>query len=135
MPPLSEYLNADKNKTRIGYSGLTGYENAAEVMMNADFLKVLGKNTTRKVGGYSGVDEMDGMAVEVEQMDGITFVASDKLKQVKLDVVCGYPYPMLNTTTNNYHMAAPYTANMYGSLNHKHCGFPKSLTATAIKTV
>lgn len=46
MPPLSDYLNADKSKTRIGYTGLSGYEAAAEAMVNADFIRVLGKNST-----------------------------------------------------------------------------------------
>lgn len=135
MPPLSEYLDADKNKTRIGYTGLSGYENAAESMMNADFLKVLGKNATREVGGSSGVAEIDGMTVEIKQEDGINFVASDQLKQVKLDIVCGYPYPMVNTTTNNYHMAAPDIGNKNGALNNKHCGFPASLSTSVIGAI
>lgn len=45
--------------------------------------------------------------MQLEEKDGITFIASDELKQVKLNIVCGYPYPLTNTATNNYHMAVP----------------------------
>lgn len=131
MPKLSDFLNRDETKTRIGFTNISGYMKALDAMS-----QVTGeKKEKKKKEKQSNDDVLDDMSVSTTVKDGITFINDNTLKQVKLNVLCGYPFPLYNDSTKTYHMAAPQNANINGLLNNEPSGFPASFQQTIIAAV
>lgn len=131
MPKLSDFLNRDETKTRIGFTNISGYMKALDAMS-----QVKGeKKEKKKKEKQSNDDVFDDMSVSTTVKDGITFINDNTLKQVKLNVLCGYPFPLYNDSAKTYHMAAPQNANINGLLNNEPSGFPASFQQSIIAAV
>lgn len=123
MPELSSYLNANKNKVRIGYAGLGGYAESLDAFLSTgNEGQLLDAGSTKKTGGASGVGELTGLSITLVK----DFLIDDQeKKQAKLDLSCAYAFP-LKEKEGGYHMAASNLGNRSGNLSN----LPKGIPAT-----
>lgn len=132
MPKLSDFLNRDTTKTRIGFTDIGGYLKALDAMSPTE---EVGNKDDKKKKGSGEENPFDDMSVSTIEKDGATLVNDNTLKQIKLNVLCGYPYPLYNESTKTYHMAAPQDANINGILNGNTTGFPASFQTSIIAAI
>lgn len=134
MAELASYLNADKNKVRIGCGGLGGYAEIMDAFLSTgNEGAVLGAGGEAKVkGGTSGVGSLDGMSIKM--LDDILIDDQEK-KQAKLDLACAYAFPMKSKTGGGYYMAASLLGDSKGVLAGQYKGIPSSFDNATIEAL
>lgn len=135
MPKLSDFLNKDETKTRIGFTDIQGYLKALDAMTPFEKTKEETKADNNKKSQGGDESTFEDMSVSTIVKDGATLVDDNTLKQIKLNILCGYPFPLYDDSNKAYHMATPQNANINGNLNGEATGFPASFQTSIVAAI